>query len=248
MAKDTKPTKTPVAKVTKKAPAPKKKKAPAKPKPKAFTEELAEAWFLKLPQTHFKLMCEEWNNRNFKVKLPRHDNYDDWLNYFKTLPPTTIQQLIRNGRDFIPTEGYTALSRWFDIIANPQRIDKIHQAGLANTAKKAKNHKTIVELALANDRLGVLQATRQRIAERLEKGAGARDTAALAREMTEIMTQIADYEKRLGPKKNTVLGQLMEDIPDFKNPTKRNKNSGTRNTSFKSRITIEDAEAVNGNS
>ncbi len=54
----------------------------------------------------------------------------------------------------------------------------------------------------------MLKATRDKIAEKLDKGAGARDTAALTREMTEIMTQIADYEKRLGPKKETLLGQL----------------------------------------
>src|SRR6185369_9498748 len=71
----------------------------------------------------------------------------------------------------------------------------------------------IVAMALKNDRMGVLMATRDKLAEKLEKGAGARDTAALARELTEVMTAISDYEKRLGPKKTTVLGQLLENMP-----------------------------------
>ena len=45
----------------------------------------------------------------------------------------------------------------------------------------------VLALAQDNDRLGVLKATRDKIAEKLDKGAGNRDTALLTREMTEIM-------------------------------------------------------------
>ena len=63
------------------------------------------------------------------------------------------------------------------------------------------------------------------------------------------MTQIADYEKRLGPKKDTMLGRLMEDMPGAnadppeivkKRPAANG--GGSRNTSFKSRVTIDDLE------
>lgn len=220
---------------TKKAPA---KKRVAKPK---ITEAQHEAWYFKLEPAYFVQLQTEWNERNLKIKLPRLGNYDEWLNYFKGLSPNKIKILAVTGRDILPTEAYAALSRWHDIISNPHRIDKIHQSGLTNPNKN-KNAKSITELALANDRLGVLQATRDQIAEKLEKGAGARDTAALAREMTEIMTQIADYEKRLGPKKDTKLGALLDDMPMIKKRPGKN-GGGSRNTSFKTRVTIEDVEA-----
>lgn len=207
-------------------------------KPKV-TEEMFEEYFFKLSNKKFIQLAKDWNEKNLKIKLKKYDNYDDWLNYFKTLSPRTIKVLAITGMDILPTEAYSALARWHDIISNPSRIDKIHQSGLTNQ-NKSSNSEGIVALALKNDRLGVLKATRDRIAEKLEKGAGARDTASLAREMTEIMTQIADYEKREGPKKDTVLGKLMHDMPDVK-PKRASKNGeGARRTSFRSRVTIED--------
>lgn len=218
--------KKPSKKVTQKAP--------------KVTDEMFREYFFKLDAKHFVALTQEWNEKKLKIKLTKQPDYDHWLNYFKALSPRVIKLLAATGQDFLPTEAYAALSRWHDIISNPHRIDKIHQSGLTNSAKRGKEHKSIVALALANDRLGVLKATRDQIAEKLEKGAGARDTAALAREMTEIMTQIADYEKRLGPKKTTMLGQLVGEVTDLK---ERNRKSGARNTSFRSRVTIEDVEA-----
>lgn len=198
-------------------------------------------WFFNLSPKYFLQLQKEWNEKNLEIVLDPQENYDEWLNYFKKLSPNVIKILASTGMDILPTEAYAALSRWHDIISNPHRIDKIHQSGLTNTNKDEKG-KTITQLALENDRLGVLKATRDQIAEKLQKGAGARDTAALAREMTEIMTQIADYEKRVGPKKSTALGQLLKDMPDVK-PKRASKNGqGSRRTSFRSRVTIEDIE------
>jgi hypothetical protein len=214
-------------------------KKPTKKQLPKITDEMFEKWFFKLDQKHFLQLTKEWNDKNLKLKLTKQQDYDGWLNYFKTMSPRSIKMLAATGQDFLPTEAYAALSMWHDIISNPHRINKIHQSGLTN-ASKGKDKQGIVALALKNDRLGVLKATRDNIAEKLEKGAGARDTAALAREMTEIMTQIADYEKRAGPKKKTMLGKLLNDMPDVK--PKRAAGKGARNTSFKTRVTIEDLE------
>lgn len=203
-------------------------------------------WFYALDPKHFVYLTKEWNERNLQIKLKRKKNYDEWLNYFKTLPPSQIRLLASTGQDFLTTEAYAALSWWHDIVQNPHRISKVHQAGLTNK-KNVKNG--IVAKALLNDRYGVLCATRDKLAEQLEKGAGSRDTAALAKELTEVMTQIADYEKRLGPKKTTVLGQLMADMPganaepaeDIKKRPAAN-GGGARNTSFRARVTIDDLE------
>lgn len=223
-------------KVKKSVTKPRKK---ATPKPPKITDDMFEQWFYKLDHKHFVKLTEEWNEAKLKIKLVKQPDYDHWLNYFKTMSPRTIKMLAATGQDFLTTEAYAALSRWHDIISNPHRIEKIHQSGLTNPAKDNSSN-GIVALALKNDRLGVLKATRDQIAEKLQKGAGARDTAALAREMTEIMTQIADYEKRIGPKKQTKLGQLLNDMPEVK--PKRDRKSGARNVSFKSRVTIQDLE------
>lgn len=208
---------------------------PEKQKPE--DEAAHEAWFFKLKPKYAAELMREWNERNLNLKLKKKSNYDGWLNYFKTLPASHIRILAITGQDILNAEAYAALRRWADIISNPARIDKIHQSGLADIKNK-KN--SILALAQSNDRLSVLKATRDKIAEKLDKGAGSRDTALLTREMTEIMTQIADYEKRLGPKADTPLGRLSADISD--NLRKRNREAGARNTSFKSRVTIDDLE------
>lgn len=213
----------------------------AKQTKQPIPEKVHEDWFFKLPSKYFIQLQKEWNEINLKITLKAYDNYDDWFNYFKTLSPNVIRLLATTGLDILPTEAYSALARWHDIIANPGRIDKVHQSGLTNP--KGINHKSITELASQNDRLGVLMATRDKIAEKLDKGAGARDTAALTREMTDIMTQIADYERRQGPKKETKLGQLLGDM--HTPPGKRTRAKGARATSFKGRVvTIEDVEAA----
>lgn len=209
-----------------------------KPQPPKTVEKLHEKWFFNMRPEYFIQMQKEWNEANLKIVIKPQKNYDAWLNYFKTLPPNSIRLLARTGMDILPTEAYAALSRWHDIISNPHRIDKIHQSGLTNEANKHKD--SITAKAAKNDRYGVLCATRDTLAEKLEKGAATRDTALLVRELTEVMTQIADYEKRQGPKKTTKLGQLIGDMP---NATKRTRSKGARNTSFKSRVTIEDIEA-----
>lgn len=215
---------------------------PKRPKKtKDILEALHERWFFKLKPAYFVKLQEEWNEVNLQIELLPQENYDAWLNYFKSLSPNKIKILAVTGRDILPTEAYAALSRWHDIISNPHRIDKIHQSGLTNPSKD-KDRKTILELARENDRLGVLKATRDQIAEKLEKGAGARDTAALAREMTEIMTQISDYEKRAGPKKTTLLGQLTGEVEEVRKRRPGSNGNGARNTSFKSRVTIRDVE------
>lgn len=210
---------------------------PKKTEPKDPVEAAHEAWFFNLKPDYVVQLMREWNEEKLHITIKKKKDYDAWLNYFKKMPTSHVRMLVMTGQDILDAEAYSALRRWADIIANPARIDKIHQAGLVGKGNK-KN--SVAALAAANDRLGVLKATRDKVAEKLDKGAGNRDTALLTAQITEIMTQISDYEKRLGPKKDTALGQLMSDMPDQLSKRKRDK--GARNTSFKSRVTIEDVE------
>lgn len=232
-----------------KKPARKAAKKTTKPKAPVITEQMFADYFFKLPYTKFIQFTKEWNEEKLKIKLTKQPHYDAWLNYFKTLSPNQIKLLAQTGLDILPTEAYAALSRWHDIISNPGRIDKIHKAGL--TGGSDGNSKSIVELAQSNDRYGVLKAIRDGLAEKLQKGAGNRDTADLSKQLTEVMTQIADYEKRIAHNnKKTLLGDLMSDMPtggaEIKSKRPAKNGGGHRQGSFASRVTIKDVEENNG--
>jgi hypothetical protein len=224
------PAKTPVKKQSTKKRAP--RKAP-------FTDKDFEKFLFKLDLEHLIFYTKQWSENNLKLKIPKLVSYDEWLNYFKTLTPSTIRILATTGVDFLPTEAYAALSRWHDIIKSPHRIDKIHQSGLTGTPDK--NKISITQLAKNNDRMGVLMAVRDQLAEKLEKGAGARDMASLAREMGDVLDQIADLEKRAGPRKGSKLNELLGEF-DVKRKRPGKNGGGARNTSFKSRTSIADME------
>jgi hypothetical protein len=240
---------TPIKEVLKKKKLPAKKKVVKKSAPK-FTQAMFEKHFYSRSVDEFKALCEIYVEQQLKIKIIKQPDYDHWLNYFKSFPASHIRILVKIGQDMLDAEAYSALRMWHDIISNPQRIAKIHQSALSGP--KGKDGQGIVAMALKNDRMGVLQATRDKLAEKLEKGAGARDTAALARELTEVMTAISDYEKRIGPKKETVLGQLLAGMPgaQVRGPAAKKRPSkgggGTRKTSYASRVTIQDVEGQDG--
>lgn len=233
-AKTTKSNKVPAKKAAKKKPAPKKP---------VITKQDFEQWFFKLSREEYMQLSIDWHETKLKIRLPKLDNYDQWLNYFKKLSPAVTRQLADTGGYFIPNEGFAALSRWHDIISNPHRIDKIYQAGLRNNIEG----KSIVELAEGNDELGVLKALRFNLAQKLEKGAGTRDTVALSEQLASVMGRIKQIEKALAPKQSTVLGTLLEDVTDARDDPKPRKRpsengGGARHTSFKARVTIDDLE------
>ena len=244
IAKVLKDKKLPVKKPSKKVA--QKKKPAKKPAAPKITPAMFEKHFYGLSQDEFKALCEVYVEKQLNIKITKQPDYDHWLNYFKGFPASHIRILVRIGQDMLDAEAYSALRMWHDIISNPQRIAKIHQSALSGP--KSKDGKGIVAMALKNDRMGVLEATRDKLAEKLDKGAGARDTAALARELTEVMTAISDYEKRLGPKKTTMLGKLLEGTPgstvkETQGKKRPGKNGGgARNTSYASRVTIKDVE------
>ena len=200
-----------------------------------------ESWFINLDRTSFQELCKQWNEKNLGIKIPKLDGYDKWLNFFKSLSPNTNEMLYETGKDSLSTEAFSALARWMDIVKSPGRIDKIYQAGLT---KPKSEQKTITELASENDEIGVLRALRDQIAEQLEKGTGARDTASLAMSMSSIIQQIKDAERRAGPKKDTMLASLLGDMAKNENKVspKRTRSEGARNTSYSSKLTIEEIE------
>ena len=150
----------------------------------------AKTWFLSLDRDAFQELCRAWNAQHIGIEIPNNlDGYDQWLNFFKKLSPSANKSLYELGQDTLDTEAFSALARWIDILETPGRIDKIYQAGLTKTKTEQK---TITELASENDEIGVLEALRDKLAEQLEKGTGARDTASLAQAMSSVIQQIKE--------------------------------------------------------
>lgn len=193
-----------------------------------------EEWFMAQSMERctalFQLRTEKYVSADNEMR-----DYDSWLNFFKKVPVDELRRLANESRSYMNAEAYAALMRWVDIINSPQRIDKIYQAGLAKTKQ---DKKSISELAESNDKLGVLYAIRDEIAEKLDRGTGARDTAALAKEMANIMDLITEAERRQGPSKDTKLAELLSTTPP-----KRTRGKGARNTSYMSR-TIKETEGA----
>lgn len=204
-----------------------------------ITEDMFMRWFMKQPSKKFIQYTEEWNEENLKIKLKKHDDYDAWLNYFKTLSVNQLRLLSDTGLDILPAEAYAALSFWRDIMSNPSRIKNIHRAGLTNGGKAGKS---IVDHAKENNRLGVLESIRDELANKLQQGAGARDAGQLSAQMMEVMTQIDIQTRKLAPKAETALGALLSDMPEINRKRPSKNGGGARHTSFASRVTIEDVE------
>lgn len=225
-----------------------KPKKPAKGKKpvtkKQLMEKMFEQYFFGLSHTKFVQLTKDWNDENLKLELEQHKDYDSWLNYFKTLSVNQLMLLSQTGLDILPAEAYAALSFWRDIMSNPSRIKNIHRAGLTGAGDTTES---ISQLAEKNDRYGVLKAIRNQLAAKLQNNPGNRDAADLAKQLTEVMTQIADYERRINPeKKNTVLGNLLGSMPKkgetIKDKRPSRNGGGHRQTSFASRVTIKDVE------
>lgn len=177
----------------------------------------------KLKQDELQLLCDQWVKANFQIDLPdpKTTNYDGWLDFFKTVPPARLALISKTA--MLGVEAEAALRRWLDILKTPHRIDKIYQGGLRDN-----NAKSIVELARQDDgQMAVLEAMRDRIAEQLERGTGARDTAALTRELGNIMDQISELKRRQAPSTNTKLGQLLK---------KRQRDAGVRRNSIEAKV------------
>lgn len=177
----------------------------------------------KLKQDELQLLCDQWVKANFQIDLPdpKTTNYDGWLDFFKTVPPARLALISKTA--MLGVEAEAALRRWLDILKTPHRIDKIYQGGLRDN-----NAMSIVDLARQdNGQMAVLEAMRDRIAEQLERGTGARDTAALTRELGNIMDQISELKRRQAPSTNTKLGQLLK---------KRQRDAGVRRNSIEAKV------------
>ena len=221
-------------------------KKKAKTAKKKSPQEIRQAhidWFLKRSPEEFSELSNEWQNRYLGVRGNRNKGYNEWLDYFKTLPASEVQDLIENeGSSVLSVEAYTALKLWGDIIDNPQRISKVYQAGIT---KEKEGRQSIVELAKANDTLGTFCAIRDDLAAKLEKGMAARDQSQTAKTLMEVMDNISEIERRRGPSENTELARILSSMSNIKTapevPKKRTRAKGARNTSFKSK-TIKELE------
>ena len=197
-------------------------------------EQTNEEWFLSLTEKQYTALCNTYVDQKMKLKIPKLDSYDQFLNYFKDLSPNKIKLLLKIGQETLSVEAYASIRLWADILANPSRISKIHKSGLTS----ATGEKSIVEIAKGDDILATLVAIRNKIAERIDGGSD--DMARLTQQLRDITHQIADERRKLGPSKDSDLGKLLSGY-------KERSANGARRNSFKSRITVDDEKNKPGN-
>lgn len=214
------------------------KKKTKKPSPQELRKSHID-WFLKRDAQEFSELCTEWRKRFLNIKNKEIIGYQEWLDYFKLLPASDIEELANtDGAEILSAEGYAALKLWVDIMENPKTITKVYQAGLT---EERKDKQSIVELAKSNDKLATFKALRDDIAAKLEKGTAARDQSQLSKTLLEVMDAISELERRQGPSEDTALAHIISRMGENNNkvvittPKKRTKAKGARNTSYKSK-------------
>lgn len=131
--------------------------------------------------------------------------YNDWLEFFRTIPVAKIANAQEWLMDNLPGDGYAAASRWIDVSQNPSKIDKIVQGKL-----KSEHVSRIKELAKADDKEAFYEALIEHNVDKLEdEGATAQEVARLTRNIDIFHDKLAEIRSRK-PKKGTVLEQTLK--------------------------------------
>lgn len=188
---------------------------------------LTKAWkdkFLSLDNKEFTNLCRLWVERNVDLELKHSgaDGYEGWLNYFKTITPQQGRFLIRNGQNAMDIEAYAALSRWYEIIANPNKIDKLYKAQLDKKAEE-----DIMEVAIGEDDEEFYKALIQKNVHQLQSSSvSQQETARLTANINIFRKELKVIRSRT-VKKGTVLANILEEANrpkvDIKKPVSNKK-------------------------
>lgn len=139
-----------------------------------------------------------------KAKLEKL-TYDDWLEFFRKIPASELQDAEVSLKGEIPVEGYAALSRWLEIIENPSRMDKLYQGRL-----KAQAEADIMEVAVGESDEAVWEALIRRNAAQLDAGATSpQEVARLSQNLGIFRDRLHEVRARK-PKKGSVLEKVLE--------------------------------------
>lgn len=169
------------------------------------------------------------------IELPKSwekFDYDDWLEFFRTITPSQLSKAKPFLRRTLPNDGYAAAMRWIEIIEeDPSKMDKLHQGRL-----KAKEGKAITKLAIGDDDEAFYEALILENVGQLNSGkVSPQEAARLSSNINIFRKELRDIRSRK-PKKGTVLEKVLEkaSAPKKQAPRSRSKTSAKKKTVAKS--------------
>ena len=159
--------------------------------------------------------------------------YDDWLDYFRTIPTKELMESKKYLAETLPVEGFAAASRWIEIIQNPSKMDKLYSARL-----KAKTEADIMEIAVGDDDEVFYEALiRENVQQLNTSNISQQEVARLTQNINIFRKELREIRSRK-PKKGTVLEQVLKkaEIPAKKEqkltkPKKTVKKQGSKTAS-----------------
>lgn len=131
--------------------------------------------------------------------------YDDWLDYFRTVPTKELMESRKYLSEVLPVEGFAAASRWIEIIQNPSKMDKLYSARL-----KAKSEADIMQISVGDDDEAFYEALiRENVTQLNTSNISQQEVARLTQNINIFRKELREIRSRK-PKKGTVLEQVLE--------------------------------------
>lgn len=171
-------------------------------------------------EAEFITLCRKWNDKNSGIQMPESGNYDDYLEYFKTITPNQLRQLMKTGKDSMQIEAYAALSRWAEIVGSPSKIEKIRRTKMAQDIEQNIN-----EIAVGDDDIKFYEALIQQNVRQLNS------TSVSQQEVARLTSNINIFRKELRMvrsrtvRKDTVLSRIIDQADDIKPKPVKKKTS-----------------------
>lgn len=166
--------------------------------------------------------------------------YDDWLDYFRTVPTKELMESRKYLSEALPVEAFAAASRWIEIIQNPSKMDKLYSARL-----KAKSEADIMEIAVGDDDEAFYEALIKENVQQLNtSNISQQEVARLTQNINIFRKELRDIRSRK-PKKGTVLEQVLQKAAIPPKPKKQVKKQASK-TASKASVKKKTTKASSG--
>ena len=132
-------------------------------------------------------------------------SYDEWLEFFKKLPATVLTDNKDYLEKTISVEGYAALMRWFEIIEDPTKMDKLYKGRLDR-----HDEVDVLDLAVGDDDEKFYEALIRQNTEQLSSsGVSPQEVARLSQNINIFRKELREIRSRR-PKSGSTLEKVLE--------------------------------------
>ena len=176
-------------------------------------------------------------------KTTKDFTYDDWLDFFRTVPTKELMESKKYLAETLPVEGFAAASRWIEIIQNPSKMDKLYSARL-----KAKTEADIMEIAVGDDDEVFYESLiRENVQQLSTSNISQQEVARLTQNINIFRKELREIRSRK-PKKGTVLEKVLEKAAIPKKPAKKKASKTASKATKKKKTTKVSSKKVKNES